>query len=74
MDTLNKDHKIEHFNPHSEHAYQILHLAFTLVPVLAGLDKFFNLLTHWEQYLSSPFLSHCRDACFSHSSRETVGK
>ena len=32
-------------------AYQILHLGFTIAPVVAGLDKFFNLLTNWEQYL-----------------------
>jgi hypothetical protein len=36
-------------------AYQILRFAFTVAPILAGLDKFFNLLTHWEKYLSSPF-------------------
>ena len=32
-------------------AYQILHLGFTVAPVVAGLDKFFNLLVNWEQYL-----------------------
>ena len=32
-------------------AYQILHLGFTVAPLLAGLDKFFNLLVNWEQYL-----------------------
>jgi hypothetical protein len=39
----------------SYQAYQILRFAFTVAPILAGLDKFFNLLTNWEQYLSSPF-------------------
>ena len=34
-------------------AYQILHLGFTVAPILAGLDKFFNLLVNWEQYLPS---------------------
>jgi hypothetical protein len=29
-----------------------LRLAFFLGPFLAGADKFFNLLTHWDQYLS----------------------
>lgn len=33
-------------------AYGILHLGFTLAPIAAGLDKFFNLLTNWEQYLA----------------------
>ena len=34
-------------------AYHILHLAFTVAPIVAGLDKFFNLLVNWEQYLPS---------------------
>ncbi|HET6892858.1 MAG TPA: hypothetical protein VFH31_17265 [Pyrinomonadaceae bacterium] len=32
-------------------AYQILRLGFTVAPIVAGLDKFFNLLVNWEQYL-----------------------
>jgi hypothetical protein len=32
-------------------AYQILHFAFTVAPLIAGLDKFFNLLVNWTQYL-----------------------
>ncbi len=39
----------------SYQAYQILHFAFTIAPVIAGLDKFFNFLTNWELYLSAPF-------------------
>lgn len=35
----------------SYQAYRILHIGFTLAPVLAGLDKFFNLLVDWEKYL-----------------------
>ncbi len=37
------------------YAYQLLHIAFTIAPIIAGLDKFFNLLTSWEQYLSPAF-------------------
>ncbi len=37
----------------SRQAYQILHLGFTVAPILAGLDKFFNLLVNWDQYLPS---------------------
>ena len=33
-------------------AYQILHVAFTVAPILAGLDKFFHLLCDWDQYLA----------------------
>lgn len=32
--------------------YWALRLAFGLVPVVAGADKFLNLLTNWQQYLS----------------------
>jgi hypothetical protein len=35
----------------SAQAYRILHFGFTVAPILAGLDKFFNLLTDWEKYL-----------------------
>jgi hypothetical protein len=34
-------------------AYQILHLGFTVAPIMAGLDKFFHLLVNWDQYLPS---------------------
>jgi len=30
-----------------------LRLGFTVAPIIAGLDKFFNLLVNWEQYLPS---------------------
>ena len=34
-------------------AYQILHVGFVVAPIIAGVDKFFNLLVNWEQYLPS---------------------
>ena len=33
-------------------AYRILHVGFVVAPVLAGLDKLFNVLVDWEQYLA----------------------
>src|SRR5437868_1959769 len=33
-------------------AYQVLHVAFTIAPIVAGLDKFFHLLTDWDMYLA----------------------
>lgn len=36
-------------------AYQILHFAFAVAPIIAGFDKFFNFLTNWEKYLSPQF-------------------
>jgi len=32
---------------------QLLKYTYGLVPIVAGLDKFTNLLTHWEDYLSA---------------------
>jgi len=33
-------------------AYQILHIAFTIAPIIAGIDKFTHFLVNWDQYLS----------------------
>jgi uncharacterized membrane protein YphA (DoxX/SURF4 family) len=33
-------------------AYQILHVAFVVAPVIAGLDKFSHLLVNWDMYLA----------------------
>ena len=44
--------------------FTLLRLTFGIVPIVAGLDKFTNLLTHWENYLHPgiadmlPFPSH----------------
>lgn len=32
-------------------AYQILRLGFTVAPILFGLDKFFNVMTDWPEFL-----------------------
>src|SRR4051812_34412278 len=37
--------------------FTLLKFTFALVPIVAGLDKFTNLLTHWENYLSPGFAS-----------------
>lgn len=34
----------------------ILKYTFGLVPIVAGLDKFTNILTDWSQYLSDSFI------------------
>lgn len=39
----------------SHQAYQILHLGFTVLPILAGLDKFFGVLADWDRYLAPLF-------------------
>ena len=36
----------------SYQAYQILHMAFTVAPIIAGADKFVHFLANWDMYLS----------------------
>jgi hypothetical protein len=33
-------------------AFLLLRTAFTLAPIVFGLDKFFNILTSWDHYLA----------------------
>ena len=35
----------------------LLNLTFGIVPIVAGLDKFTNLLTNWEQYIHPSLVS-----------------
>jgi uncharacterized membrane protein YphA (DoxX/SURF4 family) len=37
---------------YAHQAYTILRFGFTVAPIVAGLDKFFNLLVDWTQYLT----------------------
>jgi hypothetical protein len=38
-------------------AFRLLQIVFIVAPIVAGLDKFFYLLTDWSQYLA-PFVSN----------------
>lgn len=38
-------------------AYGLMHMLFVVLPTVAGLDKFFHLLTNWDKYLS-PQVAH----------------
>lgn len=40
---------------YARQAFRILQFGFVVAPIIAGLDKFFNLLVDWEQYLA-PFV------------------
>ena len=42
-------------------AYRILYLGFIALPIIAGLDKFFNFLVDWSIYLS-PMVSNMVNA------------
>jgi uncharacterized membrane protein YphA (DoxX/SURF4 family) len=34
------------------HAYLLLRIGFTVLPILFGIDKFTNALVHWDTYLA----------------------
>src|SRR4051794_36097830 len=34
------------------HAFLMLRIAFTVAPIAFGLDKFFNVMVDWTQYLA----------------------
>jgi len=57
METLNLNQSIRP-------TFNLLKLTFGIVPIVAGLDKFTNLLTHWENYINPgiagmlPFAPH----------------
>ena len=38
-------------------AFRILQAGFIAAPIIAGLDKFFNILVNWQQYLA-PFIGN----------------
>ena len=37
---------------HVRKAYGVMKLTYGIVPIVAGLDKFTNILTQWENYLN----------------------
>lgn len=45
METIN-------LNQSLKPSFTLLKYTYGLVPIVAGLDKFTNLLTHWENYIS----------------------
>lgn len=40
----------------SHQAFRILQFAFVVIPLVAGVDKFFDVLTNWDMYLSAVFM------------------
>ena len=55
-------------NPRINQSWWTLRLALGLVPIVAGFDKFLNLLTNWEMYLNPliPHTLHLSGATFMH--------
>ena len=52
-----------------ESAYWALRVFFGAVPIVAGLDKYFNLLTDWTVYVNPVIvrIAHLSPAAFLHS-------
>ena len=48
---MSTDHASELRNPTFQ-AFALLRTVFTVAPILFGLDKFFDILTDWNQYLA----------------------
>lgn len=57
-------------NPRLNHSWWTLRIALGAVPIIAGLDKFLNLLTNWEMYLNPliPKILHVSPQTFMHAS------
>lgn len=45
METTNSNHLLRQ-------TFNLLKYTFVIVPIVAGADKFTNILTNWEQYLN----------------------
>jgi uncharacterized membrane protein YphA (DoxX/SURF4 family) len=58
-------------NDSSRQAFKILQIGYFLLPVIAGIDKFYNSFVQWEQYLS-PYLLH-RIPMTGHAFMQVVG-
>ena len=56
------------FDTRLNQAWWTLRIGLGLAPILAGLDKYFNLLANWEMYLNPlvPKLLHISPASFMH--------
>lgn len=37
-------------------AFSIMRFGYTVLPIIAGADKFFHLLTNWNLYLAAPIV------------------
>jgi hypothetical protein len=50
--TLTEGQRTENLRQPERQAFLLLRTAFTVAPIVFGLDKFFDLLTNWENYLA----------------------
>jgi uncharacterized membrane protein YphA (DoxX/SURF4 family) len=56
------------YDPRLNTAWWVLRIGLGVGPILAGLDKFTNLLAQWDMYLNplAPKLLHVQPATFMH--------
>jgi hypothetical protein len=47
-------------------SFLVLRVAFTVAPIVFGLDKFVNILTNWEGYLA-PWIAHLSPLSATHT-------
>jgi uncharacterized membrane protein YphA (DoxX/SURF4 family) len=47
-------------------AHMLLRIGFTVAPIAFGIDKFFNVMVTWEQYLA-PWIAHLSPLSASHT-------
>ncbi|HEX2893523.1 MAG TPA: hypothetical protein VHO29_05920 [Marmoricola sp.] len=53
MTTLDRTSSTVHIGRDGAHdAYLLLRTVFTVAPILFGLDKFAQVMTHWDKYLA----------------------
>jgi len=65
VDRVDRQRDSDDLDKPSYQAYRILYAGFIAAPVIAGLDKFFNLLTHWDKYLAPQVASLAERTPFS---------
>ncbi|MFA5008493.1 MAG: hypothetical protein WC546_04665 [Candidatus Omnitrophota bacterium] len=55
MSSSMKEESSGMFSTTDRYALKLLWIIFTIAPIIAGLDKFFNKLTYWTMYIA-PFV------------------
>jgi uncharacterized membrane protein YphA (DoxX/SURF4 family) len=50
------DEKVFPTDIHLKQSWAVLRIAFAAVPIIAGLDKYFDLLANWSVYVSPALL------------------
>lgn len=55
MKTIMTKYETEVMPTHDSTAYTALKIGFVVAPLVAGIDKFFNYLTNWTDYLAPVF-------------------